>query len=405
MDHIYSVSEITRNIKTILEGRFPDFFLEAEISEFRRHGSGHIYFTLKDSEALIPSVMWRSAAQSLTVSPRVGDRVLCRGSISVYPPQGKYQFIAKTLRPAGTGDLFLAFEALKEKLRSEGLFDPARRAAIPAYPLHTAIISSPSGAALQDMLRVFRQDAPHIRISVYPARVQGEGSARQMIQQMQQIIASADPPDLLILGRGGGSLEDLWEFNSEDLARQIAACPIPVISAVGHETDFSISDFVADHRASTPTAAAELCVRSWKEVPDILNYSESRFYDALLRVMDRSRRDLDSLMQRHGFRKHSDLLKQQHLQIDTLKQRLKRAADQQLHNTDRQLNAILENIRILSPNRTLARGFAINRDSEGRIIRRAEQLAPGQNLVSEYPDGFVHSTVDRTEAKSDHETA
>ncbi|MCK5519466.1 MAG: exodeoxyribonuclease VII large subunit, partial [Candidatus Marinimicrobia bacterium] len=220
MDEIYSVSEITHRIKNLLEYQIPDFYLEGEISEIKYHSSGHIYFSLKDNKAIIPAAMWRSQASSLITRPQAGAKVICRGKLSVYAPQGRYQFIAASIKTAGQGDLFLQFEALKKRLETDGLFDQENKSSLPDFPRHIAIITSESAAALQDMLGVFRKSAPHIKLSIFPARVQGEGSAKQIISALNHIENDLkSSPDCIIIARGGGSIEDLWEFNSEALAR------------------------------------------------------------------------------------------------------------------------------------------------------------------------------------------
>ncbi|MCK5686092.1 exodeoxyribonuclease VII large subunit, partial [bacterium] len=281
MDQIYSVSEISHKIKSHLEYKIPEFYLGGEISEIKYHSSGHIYFTLKDNSAIMPSVMWRSQALTLKNRPEPGSKVVCRGKLSVYLPQGRYQFIASTMTISGQGDLFLQFEKLKLQLESEGLFNLDKKKVIPDFPRHIGIITSQSGAALQDILKVFSQIAPHLNLTLAPARVQGKGSADEIITRLDEFLSSSSLPDCIIIARGGGSIEDLWEFNNESLARYISSYKLPVLSGVGHETDFSICDFVSDYRASTPTAAAETCVQNWKDSRNQLEYLDSRFLQAL----------------------------------------------------------------------------------------------------------------------------
>ncbi|HNT33227.1 MAG TPA: exodeoxyribonuclease VII large subunit, partial [Candidatus Aminicenantes bacterium] len=257
--HVYSVTEITQVIKAALETAVPQVWVVGEISNCRRHPSGHIYFTLKDAGAALSAAVWKSNAARLKFELRDGQQVVCRGRIDVYPPRGSYQLNVDQVEPKGKGALQLAFEQLKEKLRAEGLFDPARKKKIPLLPKTIGVVTSPTGAALIDILRTIDRRFAKVRIVIYPARVQGAGAAAEIVEGLE-FLGGRPGIDVIIVGRGGGSIEDLWAFNEEPVARAIAASPVPVISAVGHEVDFTIADFVADIRASTPTAAAEMVV-------------------------------------------------------------------------------------------------------------------------------------------------
>lgn len=393
MDHIYSVSEITDEIKALLEGSIAEFDLQAEISEIKYHSSGHLYFTLKDNSAVMPAVMWRSHAASLIVRPRAGDSVVCRGRLSVYPPHGRYQFVARSMKSSGQGDLYLKFEALKNKLSLEGVFDRDRKALIPSFPLHVAMLTSRTGAALQDMLRVFANAAPHIRITVFPVRVQGEGSAVSMIRALDTAEKYKPAPDCIILARGGGSIEDLWEFNDESLARHIAACKIPVISGVGHETDFTICDFCSDHRASTPTAAAEFCARYWQESPEQLAYLDSRLIQAIDRLLDNTDQRLNITIQSHGFRRHSDLLNARKDKLQGLMKQLQNSALHRLDEFAQQLKNLTVKRDLLHPQNILQRGYSINRNASGEIIRSIDQITVGEMLYTQFAQGTGRSEI------------
>ncbi len=297
-DHVYTVSEITQVVKAALETAVPQAWVVGEISNCRRHPSGHIYFTLKDAAASLSCALWKSSAARLKFDLRDGQQVVCRGRIDVYPPRGSYQLIVDQVEPKGKGALQLAFEQLKEKLRGEGLFAPERKKKIPLLPKSIGVVTSPTGAALIDILRTIDRRFAKVRIVIYPARVQGEGAAAEIVRGIEYLGGRPDI-DVLIVGRGGGSIEDLWAFNEEPVARAIFACPIPVISAVGHEVDFTIADFVADIRASTPTAAAEMVVEKEQAFAERIDNFGRRAEQALRFALQSSRRDVEELG-RHG---------------------------------------------------------------------------------------------------------
>jgi len=258
-DKIYTISQITKLVKEELESTFPLLWVEGEISNFHRHHSGHLYFTLKDAACQLRAVMFRSEAQRVAFEMKDGLQVVCRGRINVYEPRGEYQIIAEVVEPKGKGALQLAFEQLKEKLKKEGLFDPCFKKKLPLLPKKIGIVTSPRGAAIVDILRTLERRFARLHILIYPVKVQGEGAADEIVEGIDHF-SQRPGMDVIIVGRGGGSIEDLWAFNEERVARAIFNCSIPVISAVGHEIDFTISDFVADIRASTPTAAAEAVI-------------------------------------------------------------------------------------------------------------------------------------------------
>ena len=258
-DRVYTVSELTKVIRLDLESSFPRVWVEGEVSNFKFHSSGHRYFTLKDKDASLQVVIWRSDGARLKFDIKDGQQIVCRGKISVYSARGQYQMVVDSVEPKGKGALQLAFEQLKEKLRAEGLFEPGRKKKLPLRPKAVGVVTSSRGAALHDILRTLERRKARVRVLIYPAQVQGEGAADQIVEGIDYLGGRADL-DVLIVGRGGGSIEDLWAFNEEKVARAIFRSPKPVISAVGHEVDFTIADFVADIRASTPTAAAEMVV-------------------------------------------------------------------------------------------------------------------------------------------------
>ncbi|MHB8056182.1 MAG: exodeoxyribonuclease VII large subunit, partial [Candidatus Aminicenantales bacterium] len=287
-DHVYTVTEITQLIKAALETAVPQVWIEGEVSNYKRSASGHIYLNLKDAGSTIPVALWKGVADRLKFEIKDGLVLVCRGRIDVYPPRGAYQFIIEQAEPKGKGALQLAFEQLKEKLRTEGLFAPERKKKLPLLPKTIGVVTSPNGAALIDILRTIERRFAKVRIMIYPAKVQGAGAAAEIVAGLTYLGNRADV-DVIIVGRGGGSIEDLWAFNEEPVARAIFACPVPVISAVGHDVDYTIADFVADIRASTPTAAAELVVEKEDAFADRIENLRRRA-DQALRLDVRNRR-------------------------------------------------------------------------------------------------------------------
>ncbi len=438
-----TVTDLTREIRESLEGRFGDVWVEGEISNYRSHSSGHHYFTLKDAKAQLSAVMFRGQAASLPTRLRDGLLVQARGDISVYEARGQYQLIARWIQPKGFGDLQARFEALKRQLESEGLFDPAAKKPIPPFPRVIALVTSPTGAAIRDMLNILSRRAPWLRILVWPVRVQGDGAAAEIAAALGHLaMADADPAlpkiDTVIVGRGGGSIEDLWSFNEEVVARAIHACPIPVISAVGHEIDFTIADFVADLRAPTPSAAAELVAPDGAELRRSLDLSGQRLRRNIERALDSWRSHLEyqrrSLAQNEPTRVIED-----HLQdCDATRDRMDEAVDDRLAllaercaqlrrildsrhpgnqlsgDTTRlaewrdRLDRILDTRRrriteelahsrkllgLLSPNSAFQRGFSLTRDADGRVITRAAQAKTGDRLTTLVADGEFESVV------------
>lgn len=283
-----SVSELARRVQEILQGEFPDIFVEGEVSGFKEASSGHVYFSLKDDAAVVDCVIWRSQVPRVGRLPRDGDHVEVSGSLTTYPKGSRYQIVVSHLQPAGLGLLYQRFMELKERLAREGLFDESRKKALPEFPRVVGVVTSPTGAAIRDIIKILGRRAPHIRIVIYPSRVQGDQAPREIAHAIRRL-NELGMADVLIVGRGGGSMQDLWAFNEELVARAIADSRLPVISAVGHETDFTIADFVADRRAPTPSAAAEIVARSSEELRERIAMLSRRMERALRHQLDRLR--------------------------------------------------------------------------------------------------------------------
>src|SRR3954468_5724061 len=334
-----SVTEITREIKAVLEGRFPSVLVKGEVSNLKAPSSGHLYFTLKDAEACIDAVLFRTEARRLRFTVRNGLSLVARGRLAVYEPQGRYQLVCDTVEPLGAGALQIAFEQLKERLQKEGLFDTGRKRKLPFLPRRVALVTSPSGAVVHDFLRVLQRRFPNLPVLIVPARVQGEGAAQEVARG---IVRAAKQPrvDVVVVARGGGSLEDLWAFNEEVVARALCACPVPTVSAVGHEIDVTIADYCADVRAPTPTAAAELLARVKDELAADLAQRRSRLARSMRTQMERKRGQLDKLRGRVADPRR--LIGDRKLRLDRARQRLEDLLHDQLAARRERLRMIRE---------------------------------------------------------------
>ena len=384
---VYSVIQLTRRIKALLDedSELCDCLVEGEVSNSTLARSGHLYFTLKDAQAELRCVMWRAQASRIR-APEQGEWVRARGYVSVYERGGAYQFYASELVTDGSGDLWRAFLALRERLRDEGLFDEAHKRPLPEWPRRIGVVTSPTGAALQDILRVLSGRFPLVEVAVAPALVQGS-EAPAAICRALAACAAEDDLDLVIVARGGGSIEDLWAFNDEAVARAIYACPVPVVTGVGHETDFTIADFVADLRAPTPSAAAELAVPDLGELRPViaglaraLSYHMSNLLAerrSQLYSLQRALRHLGPQSQLTNYRQH----------FDDLVIALERAMDRRLEKLESRHALALARLQAVSPQATLARGYAIVRRQDGQLVRRVAQARPGETLQVQVSDG------------------
>ncbi len=373
--------------------------VRGEISNFKHHTSGHMYFSLKDNESVIKCVMFRGAASHVRFRPEDGMKITAYGRVAVYMAAGQYQLYIEQMEPDGVGALYVAYEQLKNKLAAEGLFAEERKKPIPRYPAHVGLITSPTGAAIQDLTSILLRRYPLARVTLYPAFVQGDGAAETLIRGIEYF--SHHMPDVIIIGRGGGSIEDLWCFNDEGLARAIAACAVPVISAVGHETDFTICDFVADLRAPTPSAAAELAVPEARAVLQTIEGLRARLYQGMDHRMDMLRQRLEHLSQAAVLSDTARLLEPYYTTIENMEQRLHDAMRSRTTDAGHRLAVLSEKLHALSPLAVLARGYAITIDAKGDAIRHVADVEDEDEICVRLSDGRIYATVNRTESEND----
>ncbi|WP_318469716.1 exodeoxyribonuclease VII large subunit [Photobacterium leiognathi] len=434
---IYTVSSLNAQVRLILENEMGVVWLIGELSNFSMPVSGHWYFTLKDSRAQVKCAMFKGSNRHVTFKPGNGNQVLVKARLSLYEPRGDYQLIIESMQPEGDGRLQQQFEQLKMSLAAEGLFAQSLKKTLPEQPKRVGIITSKTGAALHDILHVLQRRDPSLPIVIYPTMVQGEGAAISIAQAIGRANARQEC-DVLIVGRGGGSLEDLWAFNEEIVARTIAASQIPIVSAVGHEVDVTIADFVADVRAPTPSAAAELISRDMTHQTQLLDRKRQQLRHAIAAYLSQSLRQTTQLQHRLE-RQHPQLrlnLQQQHLDeisqrltqamarklqkhlqhiehnnyklslyspaslvrnaqrnLERSEQRLYDALDRKLLNARHKLAVAAEKLETVSPLATLARGYSITRNEQGDVIRKASQVKAGDTLITTVTDGEIHSNV------------
>ena len=419
---VYQVSEINRLSKLQLESAFGNVWVEGEISNLKRPQSGHLYFSLKDAQAQIRAVLFRGNQRNLKFQPADGIKVRARGTISIYTAAGSYQIICSHLEEAGKGSLQEAFEKLKKKLREEGLFEPERKRRLPMLPQHVGVVTSATGAAIRDILNVARRRFPNLHILVAPVLVQGDDAARQIAHAIDHFNQRGGI-DVMIIGRGGGSLEDLWAFNEEIVARAIARSGIPVISAVGHETDFTISDFVADVRAPTPSAAAEIVVGQKEEFEQRLQHYQHRLRQTLKTRYLELRNRLNAAAQSYVFKEPENLLKMHRQSLGSLLDRMAYCSRDSLRNYQQRVDEFnmrrnyalkraaelaatdLERLRsqltALDPHRVLRRGYSITRGADGAILRSVDGVKSNDRIQTKIGDGEIISNVVETRRDED----
>jgi len=390
---VFTVSELTQSIQELLEERFLLVWVEGEISQLKNHSSGHLFFSLKDQRALLRVIMFREEASRLGFPLREGLKVLCFGRISVYPPRGEYRLIAQRVEPRGLGALQAALEALKEELRRKGYFDPERKRPLPAFPRRVAVVTSLSGAALQDFLRVARSRwAAHILI--YPVRVQGEGAVEEIVEALKTLNHLPDL-DLIVLTRGGGSLEDLWTFNERAVAEAVYRSRVPVVSAIGHEVDYTICDFVADQRAPTPTAAAALVFPDRTALRERVEALKRRLQENIYRRLTAAEREIHHLRRR--LRDPLTLLGERETRVARLRRELGQRILERLAREEVRLRALVRQLEALSPLAVLARGYSVVRKGTGGpVVRRSSEVKPGDLLEILLAEGRIAARVEKT---------
>ncbi len=394
-----SVSQLNRQVRTLLESHFDFLWVEGEISNFAAPSSGHWYFSLKDGSAQVRCAMFRNRNQRMKLMPTNGDAIRLRCRVSLYEGRGEFQLIVEHLEPAGAGALQGAFEALKARLASEGLFDAERKQTLPESISRLGIITSPTGAAIHDILTVLKRRCPAIEVYLIPVAVQGEQAAPEISSAIERVNRWQNDGkitlDALIIGRGGGSLEDLWAFNEELVARAIAASALPIVSAVGHEIDFTIADMVADQRAATPSAAAEMLSPDQREWQNQLNTLEQKLQLLIQRKLADAARELEHLRRR--LRHPGHRLREQSQRLDDLEQRLQSAMRRKLRTAGTRLAHLAQMLDSLSPLSTLQRGYAIVSDSAGIVITDASTVSSGDKLEARLAKGRLRLTVDEPE--------
>ncbi|HZN35202.1 MAG TPA: exodeoxyribonuclease VII large subunit [Pirellulaceae bacterium] len=396
---VLSVSQLTALIQGSLESTFASVWVSGEVSEISRPQSGHVYFTLKDEGAQLRGVLWRSSAVRLRFRLEEGQQVLCLGDLTVYPPRGAYQLDVRRVEPQGQGALQLAFQQLQRRLAAEGLFDPARKRPLPVLPRRVGIVTSPSGAAIHDFLQVAARRCCGVRIFVIPARVQGDGASGEIVHGIQLANRLHPPLDVLVVGRGGGSLEDLWSFNEEAVVRAIHASRVPVVSAVGHEVDVTLADLAADVRALTPSEAAERVFPAAEELTQRLTAIQRRLIAILRARASAARRHLEQLARSRILRNPKSLVFDLSRRLDEHDQQALRAIARRLDLARDRLTASTARLESLSPLAVLARGYSVTTDDAGKILKSTAALRAGDTVHTRLATGGFTSRVGAVESE------
>ncbi|MFW6123918.1 MAG: exodeoxyribonuclease VII large subunit [Acidobacteriota bacterium] len=415
---VYSVTEITHIIKSELETKFPLVWVEGEVSNFKRAHSQHLYFDLKDESSQLHAVMWRSNALKIPFKMEDGIQIVCKGFISVYPQRGQYQIQVEEIEPKGKGALQLAFEQLKKKLEKEGLFNPEKKRKIPLVPKKVGVVTSPKGAAIIDILQTIERRFAKIHIVIYPVRVQGEGAAEEIVKALEYLGSLSDI-DVIIVGRGGGSMEDLWAFNEEKVARAIFQCPIPIISAVGHEIDFTIADFVADKRASTPSAAAEILIEKEEAFLERIEGFERRMEHQMKYMTQERKSRVMDLIRHHAFQRFKERLYQLAQIVDDLdmravnfmraeqnkmaeyrsdvrltEERMGSLIKEKMSSLQNRWDMLASQLHSLSPLNILKKGYALCwEEGSDSLVRSIDQVKKGKRMTVSFFKGEFNCEV------------
>lgn len=400
-----TVSQVNTYMKMVTDAQGPlqSLWVRGELSNFVNHRSGHFYFTVKDPESALKAVMFRSDAMKVRFRPESGMKVLLHGRISVFTRDGVYQLYADEMQPDGEGALALAFEQLKRKLEAEGLFAPERKRPLPSFPERIGVITSPTGAAVRDIINITGRRCPSAKVILFPALVQGDGAVPSLIRALRYFNAY-HACDVIILGRGGGSLEDLWAFNDEALAREIAASGIPVISAVGHETDYTISDFVADRRAPTPSAAAELAVPDRAELLNDLTQKRDRLTSALRRTVGVKREKLNGLASRRVLVSYKNVLDDRRMAAADAEVRLTKTVAGLLERARSAFGKDVSLLEAYSPLKVLSRGYSVAFDGEGKVLKSVSGIRQGDRFLLRLSDGEIGASADDVKPNARKET-
>ena len=389
-----SVTQVNLYIKEIMnrDDVLTDVLVKGELSNFKAHSSGHMYMSLKDETGVMRAVMFRSSAAKLNFKPQNGMKVVAHGRVTVYERDGQYQLYIDHMQQDGIGDLYVAFEQLKNKLSAEGLFDPAHKKPLPKYPKRVGVVTAPTGAAIRDIINVLTRRFSYSDVVLYPVLVQGENAAQSIVSAIRYM-NETHGADVLIVGRGGGSIEDLWAFNEEIVARAIYDSEIPIISAVGHEIDFTIADFAADLRAPTPSAAAELAVPAQSELSEKFHNVYVRLYGQVQRMLERKELELKRFRERPVLLNPTVKLEEQQIYIDRLRQDFITRAERVMEQKKKEFGILASKLDGLSPLGTLSRGYAVAKGADGRVVRSAKQVNIGDEMTVLLEDGAVKTQV------------
>jgi len=394
--HVQSVTELTARLKHQLESNFPAQWVTGEVSNLARPNSGHYYFTLKDENSQLRAVMWRSTASRLKFQLEEGQAIVCCGDIDLYIPRGTYQLVCRLVEPAGEGAMQIAFRQLHRKLQAEGLFDPGQKQPLPRIPQRIGLITSPSGAAIHDFCQVVKRRWPMLKILVIPCRVQGKEAADEVVSAIRMAQNIQPHLDVLVVTRGGGSIEDLWTFNEEAVVRAVRASRIPTLSAIGHEIDLTLCDLAADVRALTPSEAGEKLVPNRLEWRDALDDTVRRLARHLLHGSQLARNRVDSVINRRIFRSPQDWLEEFARGLDQQQHRFTVAAERALERQQDRIEHLATRLNAVSPLNTLARGYSVTLNRSGQVIRSTEDVQMGDEIVTRLQSGTLHSRLERT---------
>lgn len=384
---IFTVSELTQSIKIVLESAFDNISVEGEISNFKSHISGHWYFNLKDENSVINCTMWRGFNNYVFFTPQDGMKIVVTGKLTVYPPRGSYQIDVRSMKPAGEGELQAAFEKLKQKLKSEGLFDVERKRAIPFFPNKIGIVTAIDGAAIRDMISVAERRFPIVELVILPTKVQGSGAAEDIVDSLNKLNKIKDI-DVIILARGGGSIEDLWAFNEEIVARAIYKSKIPVITGIGHEIDFTIADFVSDLRAPTPSVAMELATPDRQELKNVISFAVEKMEESLVEKIQEYRQRIDDVIDSYMFRYPLEKVRNFYQKIDNLFYKISQQIDKKILLSEKETQKYFSIINSYDVEKTLKKGFALIKQDD-KFVKRKQMYLSSEPVIIKFYDGEV----------------